>query len=139
MALPLDYRNECRRADRAIRSQAATGAGVIQAGKLRHRIAIQSLTAGSPQQTGSGMPDESWGTVVTVSASIEPLNGRELFAALEHHAETTTRIRIRYRSGVTAKMRVSHGGTIYNILSVIDSEKRHKEMQLMCSDGVNEG
>ena len=112
---------------------------MIQAGKLRHRVTIQSLSAGSPQQTGSGMPDESWATVATVSASIEPLSGRELFAAQEHHAETTTRIRIRYRSEVTAKMRVSHGGTTYNILSVIDPEKRHKEIQLMCADGVNNG
>lgn len=112
---------------------------MIYAGKLRHRVALQALGAGSPQQTGSGMPDESWSTVATVYASVEPLNGRELFAAQEHHAETTTRIRIRYRSGVTAKMRVSHGGTLYNILSVIDPEKRHKEMQLMCSDGVNDG
>ena len=112
---------------------------MIAAGKLRHRIALQSLTAGSPQQTGSGMPDESWATVVTVSASVEPLNGRELFAAQEHHSEVTTRVRIRYRSGITAKMRVSHGGTLYNIRDVIDPEKRHRELQLMCTDGVNEG
>lgn len=112
---------------------------MIRSGALRHRVTLQALGAGSPQQTGSGMPDESWGDVATVYASVEPLNGRELFAAQEHHAEVTTRIRLRYRSGITAKMRVSHGGTVYNILSVIDAEKRHKEIQLMCTDGVNEG
>ena len=38
--------------------------------------------------------------------SIEPLQGRELFAAQEHHSETEVRIRIRYRSDVTPGARV---------------------------------
>lgn len=112
---------------------------MIFAGKLRHRVIIQRLVAGSPQQTASGQPDEAWATYLTVLASVEPLNGRELFAAQEHHSEVTTRVRVRYRDGVTAKMRVSFDGKLYNIAAVIDPELRHREFQLLCVEGVSEG
>lgn len=112
---------------------------MIAAGKLRHRVALQELRAGSPDVSGSGMPDESWTTVATLDASAEPLSGRELFAAQEHHSEVTTRFRIRYRSGVTAKMRLSFSGRLYDIRYVINVEERNREMLLLCTEGVNEG
>lgn len=111
---------------------------MIFAGKLKHRVTLQRLANASPDKTSSGEPDDAWADVATVYASIEPLNGRELFAAQEHHAETTTRIRMRWRSGVDAKMRATHGGTTYNILSVIDPEKGGTELHLMCSTGLQE-
>ena len=72
-------------------------------------------------------------------ASVEPLSGRELFAAQEFHNEVTTRIRIRYRDGVTAKMRVVFESVNYNILVIIDPELRHRELQLLCSSGLSNG
>lgn len=71
--------------------------------------------------------------------SIEPLRGRELFAAQEHSSETEVRIRIRYRDDVTDRMRVVHDGKYYEIQSVIDPELRHRELELMCSQGVLHG
>lgn len=112
----------------------------MRAGRLRHQVTIQQLVAGSPGQQLNGEPDESWTAYLTdVWASIEPLRGRELFAAQEHHSEITTRIELRYRPGVTAKMRVLHGSTVYNILAVLDPEQRHIKLQLLCSDGLNNG
>jgi SPP1 family predicted phage head-tail adaptor len=111
---------------------------MIQAGKLRHRVTVQRLVAGSPQQTASGQPDEAWTDYFTVWASVEPLNGRELFAAQEHHAEVTHRVRLRYRSEVTAQMRLTFGGRTYSIFAVIDPELRGRELQLMCSEGIGE-
>jgi SPP1 family predicted phage head-tail adaptor len=112
---------------------------MIAAGKLRHRITLQELSAASPDVTGSGMPDESWTDLATVNASVEPLSGRELFAAQEHHSEVTTRITIRYRAGINAKQRVSFRGKTYNIRYVLDPEERHRELQLLSAEGVNEG
>lgn len=108
----------------------------MQAGKLRHRVKLQRYALGSPEQTASGAPDGAWADYITVWASVEPLNGRELFAAQEHHSEVTHRIRIRYRDGVTADMRVNFEGVIYSVGAVIDPEMRHREMQLLCSTGV---
>lgn len=94
------------------------------------------MVEGSPQRTPSGASAATWSDLATVWMSIEPLRGRELFAAQEHFAEVTARIRIRYRDDVTAEMRVSHEGVIYAIGAVIDPELRHRELELMCTSGV---
>ena len=111
----------------------------MKAGSLRHRIVIQQLVAGSPPQTSSGEPNDVWTDLVTVWASIEPLNGRELFAAQEHDSEVTVRIRIRYRSGITHLMRISHDGKYYDIRAVIDPQLLGEQLQLLCTQGLNNG
>lgn len=111
----------------------------MRIGTLRHRVTIQQLVAGSPQQYDTGEPDESWTDVATVWASVEPLQGRELTAAQEVHSEAEVRIKMRYRSGVTAKMRVSFDGVYYSILVVLDKALRHIELDLICRTGVNDG
>lgn len=99
----------------------------------RHKVAIQYLVAGSPAQKPSGERDEVWTDYLSdVSASIEPLRGRELYVAQEHHAEVDTRINIRYRAGIDSTMRVIHESRTYNILAVLDWQTRHVELELMC-------
>ena len=105
----------------------------MRAGALRHKIVIQEPTE---TQDSVGGPDATWSTFATVWASIEPLNGRELFAAQQINAEITARIRIRYLSGVIPKMRVSFGERIFEILSVINLEERNREMELMVKEDV---
>lgn len=111
----------------------------MNAGMLNKRITIQELTAGSPTQDAFGQPSESWTTFFQVWAAVEPIQGREFWAQQQIQSEVTVRIRLRYLEGVTTKMRVSYAGKIYSILSVIDPKERHAEMQLMCSEGVNNG
>lgn len=109
----------------------------MQAGRLRNKIDIEQLSAASPQQLNTGEPDESWSVYLNdIWASVEPLSGRELFAAQEFHSEVTVRIRIRYRSGVNNRMRVVFGTKYYDIKAVIDPEERHREFHLLCSEGV---
>ena len=110
------------------------------AGRLRHKVDIEQLVAGSPNQTAEGAPDESWAVYLNdIWASVEPLSGRELFSAQEHHSEVTVRVRVRYRTGITAKMRVVFESKNYNILYVLDPEERHRELQLLCTEGLNDG
>ena len=78
----------------------------------------------------------AWSEFAVVAASVEPLRGREFWAAKEQQAEVTTRIRIRYLEGVTPKMQVLDGTTVYLINAVIDPEMRHQELQLMCAEVV---
>ena len=107
------------------------------AGRLRHKVTIQQLSTGSPQQDGTGAPDQQWAALFTdIWAAVEPLQGRELFAAQEFHSEVTTRIRILYRSGITHLMRVVHGSDYYDIRAVIDPDKMHRELHLLCATGV---
>lgn len=105
----------------------------MNAGKLRHRITIQQQQESTKDSYGALV--ESWLDVAaSIWASVEPLSGREFYAAQQVNSETTTRITIRYRSGVISKMRAVYGERIYDILSVIDPEERHIEMQLMCKE-----
>lgn len=89
-------------------------------GDMRHRATLQQQVR-TPD--GGGGFTETWqdlATVPAVYADIVPLSGAE---QLRHHqlASTVThRITIRYRSDVTAAMRLSSGGKIYNITSVTD-------------------
>lgn len=111
----------------------------MRVGRLRNRGTIEYLLTGSPQYSASGEPNTVWTTLRECWMSIEPLRGRELFAAQEHHSETTVRIRIRYRDDVTAQMRVLHEGKYYSVLAALDHELRHRELELMCTQGVIEG
>lgn len=108
----------------------------MRIGQLRHRVTIQSKTTVRDKE---GFEAEVWTDVTTVWAAVEPLRGREYFAAAAVHAENTVRIRMRYRSGVTPEMRVKYGTRLFDIISVIDVDERHQELQVMvkevCGDG----
>ena len=103
----------------------------MNAGSLRHRITIQSVT--ETEDTFGGTT-EVWGTHATVWASIEPLSGRELLQAQQVQAEVTHRVRCRYVSGVTSKMRVLYGARYFNIITPINPEERNRELALMCKE-----
>jgi len=107
----------------------------MQAGKLRHRVTFQQLTE---QKDTHGAGKNTWVDVCTVYARIRPLTGRSLFAAQQNHSEVTGMIDIRYDARITAKMRAVFEGKIYSIHAVIDPELRHKELNLMVSEGVRE-
>lgn len=109
---------------------------MINAGRLRHRVTIQSRV-NVPDSFGQPIP--TWTDVDTVWAAVEPLQGREFFTADNINSEVTTRIRIRWRSGLNTSMRVSFDGRLYNIHSIITPREVHDEMQLMCTEGVNNG
>lgn len=101
----------------------------MKTGKLRHQITIERFTSG---QDEIGQPIESWEPVGTVAAAVEPLKGREFMAAQAGQSEVTTRIRLRYLAGISTTDRITHGGTVYNVLSVIDHDSRHIELEPMC-------
>jgi len=108
--------------------------------RLRHRVTIQTPVE---TQNTYGEAETRWQNLATaVWADIEPLRGREYFAAKQINAEVEARIKIRYRNDMTAKMKLVHGPTCvcmstatdeYLIDSIIDVGERHREMHLMCT------
>jgi SPP1 family predicted phage head-tail adaptor len=101
----------------------------MRSGDLRQLITLQSKIVTRDAMGGEVI---SWVDRGMVPASVEPLRGREYFAAKEQQAETDVRFRIRYWSEVTSAWRVNWEGRYYDILSVIDVNGRHVEQQLMC-------
>lgn len=109
----------------------------MQAGKLRHRLKLQSKTYTQNQTTGE--LTETWVDVCTVYGSIEYLSAREFISAQSTQSEVVCRITIRYRE-IDATMRLLHGGKIYNIEGILPDLKSGREyLTLPCSEGVNNG
>lgn len=111
----------------------------LAAGRLRHRVTIEELTT---ELDSDGKRAETWADAFggMLSADIAPLSGRELIAAQAVQSRVTTRIKMRYRPGILAAMRVIHRATIYNIGAVVpDPESGRTWVTLHCEDGVNEG
>lgn len=101
-------------------------------GELRNRITIQQLA--EVLDEFKTPKDSEWQDVATVWASIEPLSGREYLLANNVNSETKSRIRIRYRQGITTGMRIKYKDRLFDIQSVADIEERHVAMELMCSE-----
>lgn len=98
-------------------------------GQLNQRVTVERVTL---TQDDYGAPVEAWATLATVWAAVEPLSGREYMLSLSAQSEVTTRIRMRYRPGITSADRVIHEGTVYGITSVIDYKSANRELVLMC-------
>lgn len=112
----------------------------MRAGRLRHRVAIQTPV---DAQNTRGEVERAYPTVAVVRASVEPLSGRELLEAQQIESRVTCRVRMRYADGVTSHSRIlllgpdgdpAHPTRTLNVLSVIDREQRHIELELMCED-----
>ena len=106
----------------------------MRAGRLKDRVSIQSR---STTKDAIGGEVETWTTTYTRDCSIEPVNGKEFYAAQTESADTSVRIRFRYQSGLlsTTKRLVDNRVSpqvIYDIESVIDPGNEHRELIAMC-------
>lgn len=100
----------------------------MRSGRLSERITIQQK---SVTRDTVGAEVITWSTVATVWAAVEPLRGREFVAIRQTTTDITTRFLIRYRSGITAAMRILLGSQAYNIVEVINPRMRNVELELM--------
>lgn len=107
----------------------------IKAGPLRYRVHLQQPVV---QTADDGEPViTDWVDVCPpIFAAIESLSGREWMASAEFRPDVQTRIRIRWRTGITSAMRVVHGSTIYNITAVLPKLEGMSEVHLYCGSGV---
>lgn len=106
----------------------------IDIGMMHHRIAIQTLT---DAQDALGGPTESWATLATVWASIEPFTGREYFQFDKTNGTTTHRIKVRYSSDIasmTPKDRITYSGRTFNISSIINLQEANEVLEIMAEE-----
>lgn len=101
----------------------------MQAGRLKNRVIIQQQSA---TQDAIGQPVNTWTTYATVWADIRHRSGIEEIKAGEVASTIRASIRVRYKAGVTAAMRVSHGSSIYHIKAVLRDEQNKDYMDLVC-------
>lgn len=108
----------------------------VRTGDFTRRVTLQSR---SSTPNGFGQASQTWSDVLTCWARLEPLSGRELMLAQATSAEVTHQVEIFYRPSITAAMRVVYQGRFFNILSVIDPDMAHVTLELLCSEGLNQG
>lgn len=88
----------------------------MQAGRLNRRVTLQ---APGTTQDELGQPIPGWTDVATLWADIRMKSGLEAIKAGASVSVVQASIRVRYRAGITAGMRVVHNLTNYNITAVM--------------------
>lgn len=121
----------------------------MESGKLRHIVTLQRQRDVRGELGGVTHVWEDW--LVNIRAEVLPLAAREQWQAQQVAAEVDVRIRIRYRPGIDARVRVKHardggaGGSpqvfdYYDLIGdPIDIAGRHRELHLMCVRRSAEG
>ena len=107
----------------------------MRAGALRHLLEIQE---NQPVTNSYGDRTDNWIPLLRVRGSLQPLTGREFFTAQQYESEVRIKARIRYRAGITTKMRVKHDGLFYKIVFFQNINMRNREIVMMLSEGLRD-
>lgn len=109
---------------------------MTEIGELRHRVAIQRKT----RSADDGMSDytETWATVATVWAKVEPKLGREIVTAdqVVHRLSCVITFRRQASFTATAADRVIYQTRNYAILGVREVEEGRRWIELQCEEGA---
>ena len=102
--------------------------------KLQHRIDVLALTR-TPD--GAGGWSESWGTVATIHAAVEPFRGSERYLAQQQTPGVEWRLTTRYREDISASdTRVEWKGRQYDVVSVYDPDGARRWLVLEIAEVV---
>ena len=110
---------------------------MLEAGKLNRRITIQRRAAGVDSR---GQASGAWQDVATVWAMEMPRSAREFFAAGQYQPELSMAWRIRYRTDITADMRVvDDRGQPWEIVGPPVPSARREWLDVFGLQGVRDG
>lgn len=110
---------------------------MIDPGKMRHRICFENYVGdidgyGDPQL----LNDDNWTDYCATWAAINPISGREFYAAEQSQSEVTHKIICRYRAGLSTAMRIRCGERRFRIISIINWEERCESLLIMAKELV---
>lgn len=100
-------------------------------GSLRHRVEIHAPT-NTVDEIGNQI--ETWAKVADAWASIEPISGREYWAAAQVQAETTHRVTMRADVAMHPSYEIVFGARRLAIEAVTDTEEKGVWLVLMCKE-----
>lgn len=104
----------------------------MRAGKLRHRINIQTNT---PSKNDYGDLIDSWATVETRWAQITPIQGKELIVSDKTVGDISHKVLIRGAIAITPKQRILFGSRVFEIISSVDaSEEKDIMIEILCKE-----
>lgn len=97
-----------------------TRGAAVDPGALRHELLLQQATR-APD--GLGGFAETWVTIATVFARIEPLRVSQAFTAAQEIETATHAITIRQRADIASGMRFAKGARRFRIITVRDPQE----------------
>lgn len=106
------------------------------AGDLSHKLRIEYKVE---TQSGSGAVTPVWTLLASVWGDLQPLKGKEFIAAEQMTSKIEATAYIRYRTDVTANMRIVFKSVNYNIEAVLPDPRFAERLLLMLSAGANNG
>jgi len=98
-------------------------------GDLRHRVTIERNDGATDVGGGTG---EDWVLVATVWAQVEQFQSSPAAHAGRAAERFSLRATVRYRTDITAGMRLTYEGEIFRIRAVSDPEQRKRFLALSC-------
>ena len=106
-------------------------------GKKRHRLTLRQPPS-VPAPDASGEDLGAYTSVATRWAEVEPLAGRELWAAQQVQADVTHTVTLRYYAGLGPKWELLWGTRTLRVESVLNPGERHgtTDMVLLCKEQV---
>lgn len=93
--------------------------GLIDPARMRDRVTLQQRQSG---QDAAGQPSQTWADVATVWADVRRLSGIEAIKAGADTATVRASVRVRWRSGVDAGMRLVIDGQAHDIEAVLPNK-----------------
>ena len=103
----------------------------MKAGKLRHRLALQSESSSTDSY---GQVTDTYSTYATVWGSITPLKGLELIHAQQVQSEVTHKCIIRYNSSLDTKDRIVFDSRTFEIISILNADERNIYQEVWCKE-----
>ena len=102
---------------------------MMQAGRLNRRVTLQAPGTATDE---IGQPIPGWTDVATLWADIRMKSGLESIKAGASVSVVQASIRVRYRAGINAGMRVVHNLQVYEILAVQPDVGGREYVDLVC-------
>lgn len=104
---------------------------MIPAGLLDQRVTLQTATV---TRDTVGGPVETWADTVTVWAQVKPLSGKQIAQAQQVSADISKAVTLRYRTGITAAMRIKFNDNTTAKIHWIEEYRREGRLVLACED-----
>src|SRR4051812_31957862 len=104
----------------------------MQAGKLRHRIAI--LTPGPATRDTFGGASPTWTVLARDWVAIEPISGREADVARGKCPTVSHKLTMRYRSNLSSRCQIMKQDRTFQVNYFLDPEERKRELWIFCTE-----
>jgi len=103
----------------------------MRIGELRHKICIEEKVT---RRSSSGSEEVTWSPFLYSGASIEPLTGREFYAARQTQAAISHKITMRYQTGIRPSHRITWAERVFNIEAILNKGERNRELTILATE-----